>query len=121
MTGSFFISAMLFMALHFRYVCMKQKFENDQQLKADVSDRFCHAIRTPVTTICGIAEMFDDEQGNLNSEQRELVRRLGSSCAALRALLAEGGASDIKSKVIDDRGVYGRALKFILNRGHNLA
>ncbi len=93
---SLFISAILIMALHFRYICMKRKFEKALQLKADMSARFCHAIRTPLTTICGIADLFDGAQENLNSEQKELVRRLGSSTAALRALVTGGvDASDI--------------------------
>jgi len=104
--SSLFVSVILFMPLHFRYVYTKQKFEKDMQLKIDAMDDFCHAIGTPVSTICGITEIFSDEQSGFNSEQKELLRRLNSSTARLRSLVAESpDFSDFKSKS-PDRGVY---------------
>jgi hypothetical protein len=85
--GSFFISAILFTALHFRYVRVKQKLGKDLQAKTDSIDRLYHAIRTPLTTLSAIAEIFDGTQSNLDSEQKALIRRLHSSTAALRLLI----------------------------------
>ena len=116
--GSFFISIILFMALHFRYVCMKKKFERDMQVKTDSINRLCHAICTPLTTLSGIAEIFNDAQSNLDSEQRELIRRLRSSTAALRILITQNfDVSDIESKGPDCRGSLQMRFKSLFSFG----
>jgi len=82
----------LFLALCFRHIWMKRKLEKALQLKSDTSARFCHAIRTPLTTLCGIAAIFEDEQGSLDAEQKQLVRRLISSTTALKKLIDDSAS-----------------------------
>jgi signal transduction histidine kinase len=79
----------LFLGVCFRHIWVMHKFKKALRLNGDVSARFCHAIRTPLTTLCGIAAIFEDEQDRLDSEQKQLVRRLISSTDALKKLIEE--------------------------------
>lgn len=79
----------LFLVLCFRHIWVMHRFKKALQLKGDLSARFCHAIRTPLTTICGIAAIFEDEQDRFDGEQKQLVRRLISSTNALKKLIEE--------------------------------
>jgi len=79
----------LFLGLCFRHIWVMHRFKKVLRLKGDLSARFCHAIRTPLTTLCGIAAIFEDEQDRLDAEQKQLVRRLISSTNALKKLIEE--------------------------------
>ena len=94
-----FIFFALFIALCFRHLWMKRQFEKTLQLKSETSARFCHAIRTPLTTLCGIAAIFEDEQGKLDAEQKQLVRRMISSTTALKRLIDESSSESERQDV----------------------
>jgi signal transduction histidine kinase len=84
--GSLFTLIALSAAFHLRYVYMKQKLEKAMH----AGSRLCHALRTPLTTVCGIAEIFEDMQDSLDPKQKELVRRLRSGTSALKTLVNSG-------------------------------
>jgi signal transduction histidine kinase len=79
--GSFFVSSVLFLLFHARYLSMKEKNHSLTHL--------CHTLRTPLTTICGVAEMFEGAQENLNPDQKHLIYRLVSSATTLKNLVTK--------------------------------
>ena len=117
--GSFFVSAILFMVTNLRYVYMKQSFEKTQKAKADSLLCLCHDLRTRLTTVCGIAEIFEGAQSNLDSRQKQLIRTLSSSTTALKMLITEYfDSSGVERKAPDaERGLPTRLMELFTFAG----
>lgn len=60
--------------------------ENNISADAVFLAQISHDLRTPLTTISGIVEIFDADQTLLDERQKKLVKALGSSAESLKAL-----------------------------------
>ena len=85
--GIFCVSMILFALMNARYIQARKTILQAEREHKDLHIHQCHALRSPLAVICGIAEMFEGMQHNLNDVQKELVQTLSSSAAAMQELI----------------------------------
>ena len=86
--GSFCVSMILFACINARY--LRKKKDAAAALKnKDSYTHLSHALRTPLATICGIAELLEATQENLDNRQRSLVSMLSASAATIKKLIID--------------------------------
>lgn len=78
--GSLFVSMALFACVNARYLRARKK---NKEAQTELS----HALRTPLATICGIAEILATTQDNLDERQKSLIGTLSASAAAIKTLV----------------------------------
>ena len=65
----------------------KSRAESENRAKTEFLAHMSHEIRTPLTAISGIAEIMEKRQSNLDDKQKQLMKTLLTSSAALKDLV----------------------------------
>lgn len=81
-------------AVHLHRKAARAEAENNE--KAKLIAHLNHALRTPLTTLSGIAEIFELSQDGLDANQKQLVVTLKSAVEALKKILR--GIPDFSGK-----------------------
>lgn len=87
--GIFSISMILFFILNTHYLRASKKLFQARLSSNDAYIQLCHELRNPLATLCGIAELFENAQDNLDVTQKELVSSLSSCTATLKMLISD--------------------------------
>ncbi len=101
----------------------KEYAENANRAKTDFLAHMNHEIRTPLTAISGIAEIFDNARDNLDDRQKQLVSVLISSTSSLKDLVSdildfsriESGEVelDLEEKTFSLQGVFDQVISIV--------
>lgn len=62
----------------------------ERKARKESLSQFIHDLRTPVTTVCGIAEILNMSKDKVDSQHRVLIETLATGAGEIKDILAKG-------------------------------